>query len=77
MLSIQLLKPLQSWSPEPCVCYQNGNSQESRTPLHQINFLTCFKRFVHIFHDYYVTVDLGLYSISTCINAQGFVSAPL
>ena len=27
MLSIQLLKPQQSWSPGPCVRYQNGNSQ--------------------------------------------------
>ena len=31
------------------------------------------KRFVHIFQDYY----LDLYSSSTYINAQGFVSAPL
>ena len=27
MLSIQVLKPRQSWSPRPCVRYQNGNSQ--------------------------------------------------
>ena len=27
MLPIQVLKPRQSWSPRPCVRYQNGNSQ--------------------------------------------------
>ena len=27
MLSIELLKPQQSWSPRPCIRYQNGNSQ--------------------------------------------------
>ena len=27
MLSIQVLKPRQSWSLWPCVRYQNGNSQ--------------------------------------------------
>ena len=27
MLSIQVLKPRQSWSPRPCVRYQNVNSQ--------------------------------------------------
>ena len=27
MLSIQVLKPRQSWSPMPCIRYQNGNSQ--------------------------------------------------
>ena len=36
-------------------------------------FSNLFKRFVHIFQDYYV----DLYSSSKYINAQGFVSAPL
>ena len=27
MLSIELLKPQQSWSPGPCIRYQNVNSQ--------------------------------------------------
>ena len=27
MISMQVLKPRQSWSPRPWVRYQNGNSQ--------------------------------------------------
>ena len=38
MLSIQLLTPRQSWSPRPCVRYQNGNSQALEYILHKINF---------------------------------------
>ena len=32
MLSIQLLKRRQSWSPRPCVRYQNGNSPSPSPP---------------------------------------------
>ena len=36
MLSTQLFQPRQSWSPRPCVRYQNGNSQWFRTSLHSL-----------------------------------------
>ena len=70
MPSIQVLKPRQSWSPRPCLRYQNGNSQA----LEHI-YIKLISKLVeaHMFHDYCVDLYIG----NTCINAQGLVSAPL
>ena len=73
MLSIQVLKPRQSWSPRSCVRYQNGNSQALEHIYIKLISKLVEALCTYMFHDYCV----DLYISSTCINAQGIVSAPL
>ena len=68
MLSIQVLKPRQSWSPRPCVRYQNVNSQA----LEHI-YIKLISKLVEALCTYVHDYCVYLYISSTCINAQGLL----
>ncbi len=73
MLSIQVLKPRQSWSPRLCVRYQNGNSQALEHIYIKLN-----SKLVEALCTYVSRLLCTLiYISSTCISVQGSVSAPL